>query len=311
MSSLKDTIKKLRNLEAEKKNLLLEIDGLEKMADAKATVLENEIATLKDEVKSLKSLMGQEEKQQPSSTEYFSESALVAGREFAEKTMDALNRSGSQVFAVSPFSQCFDDWLVNLRRIASDFESNSPIKVDNEFVEERSQVFLVVERALAQRKLEEKSLVGVAKALADSRDLLAENEKEYDEKSKELSLKRNPEVERLTYQVHELERDVESQEEAKDKMFKRKSADKLVKAKLDLESAGKKLEVARQNFAAEKEKIRVHYEKKKREINGKRESLRKELEKQEADASMDARQTACKALADAVDALMQRASLTA
>jgi len=311
MSSLKDTIKKLRNLEAEKKNLLLEIDGLEKMADAKATVLENEIATLRDEVKSLKSLMGQEEKRQPSSAEYFSERALVAGREFAEKTMDALNRSGSQVFAVSPFSQCFDDWLVNLRRIASDFESNSPIKVDNEFVKERSQVFLVVERALAQKKLEEKSLVGVAKALADSRDLLAENEKEYDEKSKELSLKRKPEVERLTYQVHELERDVESQEEAKDKMFKRKSADKLVKAKLDLESAGKKLEVARQNFAAEKEKIRVHYEKKRREINGKRESLRKELEKQEVDTSIDARQTACKALAGAVEALMQRASLTA
>ena len=311
MSSLKDTIKKLRNLEAEKKNLLLEIDGLEKMADAKATVLENEIATLRDEVKSLKSLMGQEEKRQPSSAEYFSERALVAGREFAEKTMDALNRSGSQVFAVSPFSQCFDDWLVNLRRIASDFESNSPIKVDNEFVKERSQVFLVVERALAQKKLEEKSLVGVAKALADSRDLLAENEREYDEKSKELSLKRNPEVERLTYQVHELERDVKSLEEAKDKVFRRRTADKLAKAKQDLESAKKQLEVARQNFDAEKEKIHDQYEKKKQEIMAKLASLGKELQKQETDTSMDARQTACKALANAVDALIQRAPLTA
>jgi SMC interacting uncharacterized protein involved in chromosome segregation len=107
-----------------------------------------------------------------------------------------------------------------------------------------------------------------------------------------------------------LERDVESQEEAKDKIFKRRAADKLAKAKLDLESAKKELEVAQQNFTAEKEKIHDHYGRKKQEINGKLERLRRELEKQEADTSTDARRAACKALADAVDALIQRASLT-
>jgi uncharacterized protein (UPF0335 family) len=60
MSSLKDTIEKIKNLEKEKKNLLLEIEELKKMADAKATALENEIALLREEVKSLKCLMGQE-----------------------------------------------------------------------------------------------------------------------------------------------------------------------------------------------------------------------------------------------------------
>ena len=61
MSSLKDTIEKIKNLEAEKKNLLLEIEGLKKMADAKATALESEIAALREEAKSLKILMGQEQ----------------------------------------------------------------------------------------------------------------------------------------------------------------------------------------------------------------------------------------------------------
>ena len=61
MSSLKDTIEKIKNLEAEKKNLLLEIEELKKMADAKATALENEIAALREEAKSLKILMGQEQ----------------------------------------------------------------------------------------------------------------------------------------------------------------------------------------------------------------------------------------------------------
>ena len=60
MSSLQKTIEKIKNLETEKKTLLLEIDGLKKMADAKANTLEKEIVALREEVKSLKVLMGAE-----------------------------------------------------------------------------------------------------------------------------------------------------------------------------------------------------------------------------------------------------------
>jgi uncharacterized protein (UPF0335 family) len=55
--SLKTTIEKIKALEAEKKNLLVEIEGLKKMADAKAVALESEVGALRDEVKSLKTLM--------------------------------------------------------------------------------------------------------------------------------------------------------------------------------------------------------------------------------------------------------------
>jgi uncharacterized protein (UPF0335 family) len=61
MSSLQKTIEKIKNLEAEKKNLLAEIEDLKKMADAKATNLEMEIASLRNEVKSLRVLMEQEQ----------------------------------------------------------------------------------------------------------------------------------------------------------------------------------------------------------------------------------------------------------
>lgn len=61
MSSLQKTIDKIRNLEAEKKDLLLEIEGLKKMADSKATALEHEIVALRDEVKTLKVLIGPEQ----------------------------------------------------------------------------------------------------------------------------------------------------------------------------------------------------------------------------------------------------------
>jgi uncharacterized protein (UPF0335 family) len=61
MSSLKNTIEKIKSLEAEKKNLQMEIEGLKKMADIKASALEHEVGALRDEVKSLKVLMGQPE----------------------------------------------------------------------------------------------------------------------------------------------------------------------------------------------------------------------------------------------------------
>jgi hypothetical protein len=51
-------------LEAEKKNLIAEIEGLKKIADAKAVSLESEVGALRDEVKSLKTLVGPESSNQ-------------------------------------------------------------------------------------------------------------------------------------------------------------------------------------------------------------------------------------------------------
>ncbi len=59
-SSLKNTVEKIKTLEAEKKNLLVEIEGLKKIADAKAIALESEVGVLRDELKSLKTLVGPE-----------------------------------------------------------------------------------------------------------------------------------------------------------------------------------------------------------------------------------------------------------
>ncbi len=59
MGSLKETMEKIKNLEAEKKNLLDEIDGLKRMAEAKALTLETEVASLREDAKSLKILMAQ------------------------------------------------------------------------------------------------------------------------------------------------------------------------------------------------------------------------------------------------------------
>jgi len=66
--SLKATIEKIRNLEAEKRTLLIEIEDLKKMADCKAATLESEVSALRDEVNSLKILVSSPE--QPSAPNF-------------------------------------------------------------------------------------------------------------------------------------------------------------------------------------------------------------------------------------------------
>jgi uncharacterized protein (UPF0335 family) len=61
VSSFKGVVERIRALENERKNLLLEIEELKKMADAKAKALESEITMLRDEVKSLRLLLSGED----------------------------------------------------------------------------------------------------------------------------------------------------------------------------------------------------------------------------------------------------------
>jgi uncharacterized protein (UPF0335 family) len=60
MSSLKEKVTKIKNLEAEKLSLLAEVKELNEKADAKTNALANDIASLRDDVQSLKTLIGTE-----------------------------------------------------------------------------------------------------------------------------------------------------------------------------------------------------------------------------------------------------------
>ncbi len=58
VNTLKNLREKLKTLSSERANLLVEIDELKKMAEAKANALESEIGMLREEVSSLKQLLG-------------------------------------------------------------------------------------------------------------------------------------------------------------------------------------------------------------------------------------------------------------
>lgn len=61
MNSFKNTVERIKALESERRNLLLEIEELKKMADSKANALEHEVSDLREEVKSLRILLSSDQ----------------------------------------------------------------------------------------------------------------------------------------------------------------------------------------------------------------------------------------------------------
>ncbi len=244
------------------------------------------------------------------SGKYFEETPEVSSKEVVEKTLSILSKLGTQIFALSPFNQYFDDWIVSLKQVVSEFESNPTIQVDEQFLKERSQIFLDVEAALAEKRIQESSLSNEAKELADINHLIVETDKDYAEKTRERSFKRNADVQRLSTKIRELEDSVAAQQEMKFGFFqigaKRKAAEQFSQTQTDLNSSKNELQVTLETFTAEQEKMHDGYEKRKQELIEKSDKLHKELEKLETDMSTTPRQEATNALTNSINTLMQR-----
>ena len=246
-------------------------------------------------------------KSRSSSNQIFDETPDLSASEIAEKTAVGLSKLGTQIFALSPFSQYYDDWLVSLRQIIAEFESSPAVTVDEAFTKERTQIFVDLERELVELKLKEGQMGQAANALADNNHLLGDADAEYARQTRELSLKRNDEISPLTKKVHDLEAELEKTKQMKTSIFgftKKAKAKKEAEINQTLVPAKAELEVAVQNFNVEQEKLHDEYEKKKQDLMDKIRGLEKEITGIETDSSAQPRQIACNALTHAVNELV-------
>jgi chromosome segregation ATPase len=66
MQTLKNLREKIKTLETERANLIIEIDKLKKVAESRVNALEGEVSMLREEVKSLRDLLGYTEQEEKS-----------------------------------------------------------------------------------------------------------------------------------------------------------------------------------------------------------------------------------------------------
>jgi hypothetical protein len=244
-----------------------------------------------------------------SGVKYAEEASIPSAEEIAQKTLTSLSKLGTQTFALSPFSQYYDDWMVNLRQVVSEFESNPAVGADEAFVKERNQVFMDVEGELAKRRFKEAELEAAAKTLSETNHLLVETDTQYVAQTRDLAAKRNSNIERLTKDVHTLEEELAKIGQLKTSFFgftKKAKAKKTADITQKLVAAKAELKLAVQNFAVEQEKLHDEYEKKKQTTIEKVQSLETEIAAIETDGSIETRKAASAALVNAVNALLQR-----
>ena len=242
------------------------------------------------------------------------ENHVPTSEEVAEKTLGRLRSLGNQTFALSPFSEYFDDWLVNLKDVLIDLESSPTISVDDQFVKERSQILSNVELELEERRRKESAHEGAITGLADNKSLLERIDEEYATKTREIEERKNSETKRLSKNVQGLKEELDRIAQMKAGIFrsvsKKARSQKEVEATQRLNAAQSELELIVQNFAAEQEKLRNEFEKRKKPVIEQIGNLQKEIENIEIDGSLEVRQAACEALVNAVNALLQRKTVS-
>jgi hypothetical protein len=238
------------------------------------------------------------------------ETPQASPKEVAERTLAGVNRLGNQIFALSPFSQYFDDWLVHLRQVVSEFESNPAINADEQFQTERTQIFQDVIAALTENRLAEATLSNEAKLLEDVNHKIADADKQYAETTREMNNKRNCEIQKLSNSIRMLEDDLAAQQQVKLGFFKfkekRLAQENLARTTKELTAAKNELEVKLETFKTEQDKLHDNYQLQKQQLSQESDRLHKELEKLETDTSTEPRQKACNALAQSINAQVSR-----
>jgi DNA mismatch repair ATPase MutS len=230
--------------------------------------------------------------------------------EVVDGTLKRLRTLGNQRFASSPYSEHFSRWLVNLMDVLSEFESSPTISADDQFVKERSQILSNVEFELEERHRREVSLEESVKSISDSKILLERIEDEYATMAREIEGRKNSEIKRLYSNVDGLRGELDDVARMKAGLFraisKKAKAQRETEITQRLNSAQSEIELTIQNFAAEQERLRDEYERKKQPVIEQIRDYQKEVENIEIDVSLEDRRVACEALVNAVNALLQR-----
>jgi len=234
--------------------------------------------------------------------------------EILNKTLNSLSHLGNQRFVVSPFGEQLNFWLTNLKNVLLEFESNMGTASDEHFMREKSQVISDVELKLKKRIDKEAHVEETARNLSINKKALEEIEKDHRAALDTIRKNEETEVNARSADVENAKAEVSRISQIKTGFFrgisKNGKAQKETEAKQRLEVAEKRLAETLDSFNIQREKTRTEYGEKELAVSNQIEENEKMVTSQETDDSLEARHSACGALAKTIDSFLQRRSLT-
>jgi hypothetical protein len=238
--------------------------------------------------------------------------------EIVDRSLNSLSRLGNQRFAVGPFYEHYDRWMLSVRNVVSEFEASSAAAVDDSFKEECTRVLSEIESTLNDRRAKEASndeaVRKVNRSLLDVRSLLAQAEREYAAKMSDFAAKRERAIKPVATNLGRIRQELGRISRVRAGFLrgisKKTKAEKEAEATQKLESTRRELAKVEQSFAAAQAKLRKDHSKKKQQILEQIATHQKELDNLEAGSDMDdaveVRRAACDSLIASIDAFLRR-----
>jgi hypothetical protein len=246
------------------------------------------------------------------------EEHTLTASEIVDRTLNSLSRLGNQRFAVAPFHEHYDRWLLSVRNVISEFEASSAVTVDDHFKDECSRVLSDIELTLKDRRAKEASNDETARIvnrnLLDTKSLLAQTEREYAVKMNEIAAKREDAIKPVATNLGRIRQELSRISRMRAGFLrgtsKKAKAQKTTEATQKLDTTKRKLVTIEQSFATEQKKRQGEHERRRRQILEQIANYQKEIENLESgpkvDDALDVRHATCDALVNAVNSLLQR-----
>ena len=240
------------------------------------------------------------------------EKPVATEREIAELTLKRLHTLGNQRFGSSPFSEHFDRWLMNVREVIGEFESNPNIGIDDQFLEEITQTLSAIKQQLESRRRRETVVEQEIAQLSDCKNHLKLINSEHAVKTREAKSRRDSQTRRLEAEITRLKTEQNRIIKLKTGFFRRLSKKKREQMEADvtkeLTDRQNDLELAMMDFKAAQDELQYEFAKKKEPVLEQIKVFKKTIGNPEVDGSLEDRWLACEALIDSVNAFLERKS---
>jgi hypothetical protein len=255
-------------------------------------------------------------REQHQASTFYAEQSPIAPSQVRSTTLNQLEHLGNQRFVLPPFSEHFQRWIKDITGLLSDFESQLPAAVDDQYRKSVEKTLTDLRLALVERTEAETAIStkrsDLQRQLAEQENKLTKLDHDYKMRSSEARREHQLSLEKLRSEIGTLDRErlriLRRRPSLLQKLLHRPNTG-LEETTGALRSKKDALGERKQTFEQDAEKRRMDYENKRRLIVEELRSLQSELEKSQEtklDDALDVRKAACKELQRAVSGSTDR-----